>query len=501
MWDRADALNARFLQVLSGRIVASAAALISGLLLLHLLPKRIAQTEWAVVAVAFQVLTYLSFLDGGFRTLLNREMLRTPDPRERIALAQTGQLLGTWLTLACLLIGPLLALAYSLSPSAQAANLGWKFYGVMGISGALTFWSGMQLQALVGVDRQGMMSATQGLGSLVNVAVVLACLELRWGPWAFATAQCVQAVVQGCVASRALKSVLPEVRLLDCHGSDSCRTFIAGHWARAWSVFRMQFSIFLLLSLDVILAGLLLGEGSELVGWVMIARITAIGRGVLSSFGEALWPRIARGEGTTGDLTGRVLAWNAWLYGIAGGLLAGAAPAVLGWFVAKSWTASPLLTGLLAARFLVIGVSSPASYHLIGAGRYPVLVRAVSREVFAAVVLGFGGGWLWGAPGLAAGFLAATGFGTFYVLFAAYALAEGQTRPLRQFAAVWGRALVGAAAAGGSSAFLIAKGWTGVASLGAAAAGFFAVLVLAVGFAWLRTRHMIRWRTRLWSGI
>jgi O-antigen/teichoic acid export membrane protein len=501
MWDRAGALNARFLHVLGGRIVASAATVTSGLILLHLLPKRIAREEWAVVVVALQVLAYLSFLDGGFRTLLNREMLRTTDAGERADLARIGQILGTGLTLACLLFGPLLTLAYSLSPSAQLAHLGWGFYAVMGISGGLTFWSGMQLQALVGVDRQGMMSAIQGLGSLVNLGIVLCGLELQGGAWAFAIAQAVQALVQGCVASVALKAVLPGVRLLDCSWPASCRQFVARHWQQAWSVFRMQFVIFLLLSLDVLLAGLLLGEGSELVGLVMVARIATLGRGGVSSFGEALWPRIARGEGSATDLTGRVLAVNAWLFGIAAGLLAGAAPAVLGWFVAKSWTASPLLTGLLAARFLVIGVSSPASYHLIGAGRYPILVRAVSHEVLAAVVLGLAGGWLWGAPGLAAGFLLATGFGTFYVLFAAYASIEGHTAPVRRFAAVWGRALIGAAAAGGVSAFLIANGWTGVASLGAAAAGFLVALALAVALAWLRSPRAIPWKSRLWNGI
>jgi len=111
------------------------------------------------------------------------------------------------------------------------------------------------------------------------------------------------------------------------------------------------------------------------------------------------------------------------------------------------------------------------------------------------------GGWLWGAPGLAAGFLLATGFGTFYVLFAAYASIEGHTAPVRRFAAVWGRALIGAAAAGGVSAFLIANGWTGVASLGAAAAGFLVALALAVALAWLRSPRAIPWKSRLWNGI
>ena len=111
-------------------------------------------------------------------------------------------------------------------------------------------------------------------------------------------------------------------------------------------------------------------------------------------------------------------------------------------------------------------------------------------------------GWFFGATGVAAAFLAATVAGTFFPIFAAYArrhsLAPG---PL--FAAIWLRSLVSGCVAATVSAALIARGWTGAASLGAAALGGVAGLLVAASFAAWRGRACSgdRLARRLWAGL
>ncbi len=360
----------------------------------------------------------------------------------------------------------------------------------------------MQVQALVGIDRQIWMSVIQGGGSLVNLVTLLVGFRLGWGVWAFPAAQFLAALGQWILALGLLRSQLPGVRPIDL-GWDAARSaYWKEHRRGAWSVFRMQVFILLLLSLDLVLAGWLVRDASELTAYGLMLRVIGIGRTSLTSLGEALWPRIARGDADQGELTRRVLALNAWLFGIAGGVFAGAMPAVLGWYVSRDWVPSPLLNALLVLRFVVIGMSSPAAYHLLGAGSYSTLVRALGWEVTVGVVLGGVGGWFWGSAGVAGGFLGSTVLGTFYPLFAAYARSQGVRAVGLWFGQIWARAAFAGAASLLAASWVLSMRPEGPQTLWAAVAAGLGGVAAAAFWAGLRSLAATGpWGRRLWRAL
>ena len=494
-------VNARFAQVVIARLFATGASVVSGLVLLRVLPRLLPGSEWGVVNVALMVLTYLPLLDGGFRLVVNREMLQAADPGSRLQLAAFGQALGTRLLLLAMVAGPLLTVLYSLAPAARAADLPVLFYVGTGVAGAVAFGAGMQVQALVGIDRQIWMSVIQGGGAVMNLVTLLVGFRLGWGVWAFPAAQFLAALGQWSLAVGLLRSQLPGLRLLDLGWDATRSTYWKEHRRGAWSVFRMQVFILLLLSLDLVLAGWFV-DALELTAYGLMLRVIGIGRTSLTSLGEALWPRIARGDGDQGQLTRRVLALNAWLFGIAGGVFLGAMPAVLGWYVSDQWVASPLLNALLVMRFVVIGMSSPAAYHLLGAGSYSTLVRALGWEVGVGVVLGGFGGWFWGGVGVAGGFLTATLLGTFYPLFAAYARTQGVTAVGRWFGQIWARAAFAGAASLLAATWVLSVGLQGPQTLWSALAAGMAGMTAAAGWAGVRSLTGTGpWARRLWNAL
>ncbi len=495
-------MNARFSQVVLGRVFATGSSVVSGLILLRVFPRYVGGDEWGVVNVTLQVLTYLPLLDGGFRLVLNRELLAAV-PERRAGILQFGQSLAHRLTLAALVLGPLLTLAYSLSPGARDTALPAAFYLAVGAAGAVTFASSMQVLTLVGLDRQGLMSLVQGGGSVTNIVVLCVALHGGLGVWSFPIGQAVSAIGMWSASAWLLHAVAPGTRVFTWSWTDECRALWKAHASGAWAVFRMQLFIVLLLSLDLVLAGIVTRNGSVLAAYGIVARVLGMGRGFLTSLGEASWPRIARGDADSGELTRRVLALNAWCYGIASGLLAGALPSLLVWYMeGKQWTAAPVLHGLLVARFLVIGLTSPASYSLIGSGDFRTMVRCVGRELALGTAVALPAGWFFGAEGVAAAFLASTVAGTLFPIFAAYARRHAlQAAPI--FAGIWLRSVASGCVAGLVSAGLIARGWTGPASLGAAATGGVTAVLLAMGFAWWhgRPHRGVGPAARLWGGL
>ncbi len=494
-------VNARFARVILSRFFATGCSVVTGLILLKLLPRYLTTESFGVVGVVLVVLGYLPLLDGGFRLVLNRELLAsTGGPRAE--LLQFGQVLATRLTLVALVIGPLLTIAYSLSADAHAAGLPFLFYVAVGMAGAVTFASTMQVLTLVGLDRQGLMSFIQGGGSMLNLAVLWIGLHGHLGVWAFPLGQATAAVGMWSAATWCLRQLSPATPVFRWDWAQTCQLLWITHRRSAWAVCRMQLLIVLLLSLDLVLAGWITHDGQGLASWLIVARVLGIGRGFLTSLGEASWPRIARGDTDPAELTRRVLALNAWIYGAVTGVLLGALPAVLDWYVTTRWSPAPLLLTLLVLRFHAIGLTSPASYHLIGSGDYRTMVRCVGTELALGTVGGLIAGWWFGAAGVAAAFLAATGAGTFFPIFAAYARRHHlATGPI--FCGIWIRSLVAGGLSFGCAHALVIHGWQGPASLAAAGAGGGAGLLLAAAFAWWQGRTQLHLPplARLWSGL
>ncbi len=494
-------MNASFARVLSGRVFAAAASATSAVVVLRWVGQHLPKEEYGALMVALTVLGYMPMLDGGFRMFLNREVLRTSDTGRRRWLAGFGQALMTRLFSWALLAGPVLMLACWLGPAGRRAGLGLGFFMALGLGGALTLSAGMQVQALVGIGKQGAMSVIQGVGSLVHLAVVGAGLAMGWGEWAFPAAVLAVASVPWIAANLVLRTDFPGMPWVDLEWGTDRRAYWRENWPEAWPVCRMQVLIVVLLAMDGLMANWLMPEGGELTVFVLVLRVLGIARGVLTSFGEALWPRVAQGTGGGPDSTRLVSAANAWLYGMGGGLMLGAAPAVLAWHVSPEWVAPPAWIGLLAARFVVIGVSSPVAYHLMGSGQFQTLARRVGMEVVAGAILGGVGGWFWGGTGLAAGMLLSTAMGTSLPLFMDHARHQGGSDGPRWFFGAWARALAGAAVAGALSHVLVRSGWTGAWSLAAGAAGAMAAMATLMAWAWSRGRGDGGWLRRVRDGL
>lgn len=230
-------------------------------------------------------------------------------------------------------------LACWLGPAGRRAGLGLGFFMALGLGGALTLSAGMQVQALVGIGKQGAMSVIQGVGSLVHLAVVGAGLAMGWGEWAFPAAVLAVASIPWIAANLVLRADFPGMPWVDLEWGADRRAYWRENWPEAWPVCRMQVLIVVLLAMDGLMANWLMPEGGELTVFVLVLRVLGIARGVLTSFGEALWPRVAQGTGGGPDSTRLVSAANAWLYGMGGGLMLGAAPAVLAWHVSPEWVA------------------------------------------------------------------------------------------------------------------------------------------------------------------
>lgn len=501
LWGKAGRLSASFASVVSGRAFAAVASAASAVVVLRLVGKHLPRDEYGAVMVALTVLGYMPMLDGGFRMLLNRQMLQEADPGRRRWLAGFGQGLATRLFLGALVVGPAFMLACWAGPAGRGAGLGLGFYLALGLGGALTLSAGMQVQALVGVGRQGWMSVIQGLGSVVHLGVVAAGLRAGWGPWAFPAAVVAVAGIPWLAAGATLRSLFPGLPWVDRAWAADRRAYWLQHWPEAWTVCRMQLLIVALLAIDGLLANWLLQRGGELTVFVLVLRVLGIARGVLTSFGEALWPRVAQGREGGDDVTRRASAANAWLYGVGGGLMVGCAPAVLAWHVSPEWVASPAWVALLAARFVVVGLSSPVAYHLMGSGGFRILARRVGMEVAAAIVLGTAGAWVGGGTGLAAGLLLSTAFGTSLPLFLDHARGCGTRDGPALFLSAWARAAAGAAVAGGVGHALVRAGWTGPWSVAAALAGAGAAALGMLAWAWHRGPGAHGMARRLWQGL
>ena len=208
-------MNASFARVLSGRVFAAAASATSAVVVLRWVGQHLPKEEYGALMVALTVLGYMPMLDGGFRMFLNREVLRTSDTGRRRWLAGFGQALMTRLFSWALLAGPVLMLACWLGPAGRRAGLGLGFFMALGLGGALTLSAGMQVQALVGIGKQGAMSVIQGVGSLVHLAVVGAGLAMGWGEWAFPAAVLAVASIPWIAANLVLRADFPGMPWVD----------------------------------------------------------------------------------------------------------------------------------------------------------------------------------------------------------------------------------------------------------------------------------------------
>lgn len=493
-------VNKDFLRAVSWRTVANASSLLNGVLTLWVVKRHLLPAAYGVVVVGLQLLQYLPMFDGGFRMVINRRLLAEKDPEVRERWLAFSRCFYTYFSLAVLLAGALAVWAYSLAPNAAQAGESHWFFVVLGATGALQVIGYAQASLLTGLGLQHQLYRSFALGAWTNLGVLVLAMESGMGMWSFPLALSSTGICVWGTSARQMRTVAPSMAWLQLRATAAFTQVFRGSYREAVSCLGSQIAMVLIMSLDVVLVGLL-GVAGAMVGvFGVVARLLGVARSFLQAGSEAFWPILARGESESRAMALTVVQANAWLFGAVGGTLPFVMGPFLEWLMGVEWRPPAALVCLMTARFLILGLFSPAAYFLVARGQYHTLARLLAREIIAGAVLSTLVAPRWGATGVAGAFLAAAGLGTFapILLRAARVL---ELPAWRLLGAAWLRAGLAVILSGGVSAWLIA-GRGGVFAVPAGLAG----ASVAVGFAgaWAVFRARMRegplaasWRERL----
>lgn len=480
--------------------MANASSFLCGLFTLWVVKRHLLPASYGVVVVALQVLQYLPMFDGGFRMVINRRLLVEDDAEVRRRLLEFSRCFYTYFALGILLLGGLSVWAYSwTSNAAQAGEPRW-FFVTLGVTGAVQVIGYAQAGLLTGLGLQHRLYRSFALGAWTNLGVLSLALESGLGMWAFPLSLLSSGLVVWAWSARQMREAAPGMAWMQLRFSASLGEVFRGTYREALSCLGSQVAMVLIMSLDVVLVGLLGVTGAMVGVFGVLARLLAVARGFLQAGSEAFWPILARGGGNTQNMAQVLVRVNAWLFGAVSGTV----PFVMGPFLLRymgpDWVPPAVLVWLMTARFLILGLFSPAAYFLVARGQYHTLARFLAGELIVGTILSALLVSKWGAVGVAAAFLCAAVLGTLAPIFLrAVRVLELPTWPL--LGAVWLRAGTAVALSGGVSAWLM-TGRGGLVAVPAALAG----ALVAVGFAgaWAAFRARIwkepssvSWRGRL----
>ena len=463
-----------------------ASMVLSSLISMPLYGRYLEKGTWGLVMAGATLISYLPYLDGGFRTTINRQILAESEPAKRLEVIHFCQTLYSILSLLFLAGGLLLMLGYSFNPNVLHSNLPRGFFLAMGFAGALSVISSSQANLLVGLQEQTTMFILMGAGSWINLASVWLSLRAGAGIWTFPISTLIGVATTLPVACWSIRKIVPGIKFFSLQLDAAFWSHFHALKKEALHCFRSQIAILLLYTFDTVLVSWFCGA-LEVASYILLWKMLGYIRQVLQSSGEVAWPLLAQ-QGAGGQAWSlRLLRLNGWIYGSVLGAVCLTLPQFIPWYMGKAWTVPSSLLGLFAARYLITGLATPATYFLYGLGDFQALARYMEGELIAAVVLSLALVKPFGIYGVAAGFLLATLFGTFARVFQAYARIMKISFP-RTLSQIWWRAGTGLAVS-----FLVA--WLLRASLpraslsplvGMTAAG--AGLAGALVVSWLRLR-------------
>jgi len=434
-------MSPAFYKAAGSRLFATVSSLIAGIISLKLYSRYLKPEVYGVVLVALQIINYLPLLDGGFRSTVNRRLLAQPDAVERKRLIRFCQVFYSFLAVSVLLSGAALMTGYAFTPAARASGESVFFFLTLGFAGALTVIASIQIALLVGLQAQGSLFLLTGLNSWTNLVAMWVCLNAGAGMWAFPLSLAAGLCVVYPTGLWLIRQRIPDVSFFSFRIDTEFRSNFRLLRRDAWSFFRSEVATILLYTIDVIAVGLVCGSRDAAVYGVLV-RLFSIIRSFLQTSGEAAWPIIAH-KGLDGSrFSTPLLRINAWVYGSVIGAVCPTLIPFCRWFLGDDWVSSPEVLYLVAARYLVTGVATPASYFLFGLGEIHSITRCIQRELIAACITAFCLGMAFGMVGIVAGFLVATAFGTLYPLPVAFVRVSGHsTRNL--LLQMWWRALTG----------------------------------------------------------
>ncbi len=412
-------MNLKFYKTVTCRVVTLVTALIAGCVSLKLYSHYLPVEVYGVVVVALQILNYLPFLDGGFRTTTNREILASETREAKMRMIRFAQTFYSHFTILFLPLALLLMAGYSLTPNVTHAGQLRLFFLVVGLAGAISMLGWAQIELLIGLGEQANSFLLLALNSCVMLGTLWFFLHQGAGIWAFPFSTLGGFGVCYPVALWLIRRKEPAIQFFCFRANAEFWSELRRLWPDAWSCIRQQVSIVVLSSLDVVLVGLICGTKDAAI-YSVVSRLLGLVRSLLQTTGEAAWPIVAQRNGTDHAFAAFLLRSNGWAIGsVVGALLLTLRPFLI-FYMGAAWAPPQILVVILTGRLLIAGLSSPAGYLLMGAGHFKTIARYILRELIAATILGVLLGIKFGMIGVAVGFLAAIAFGEFFQMFYAY---------------------------------------------------------------------------------
>jgi O-antigen/teichoic acid export membrane protein len=413
-------MNLKFYKTVICRVTALVMAVIAGCVSLKLYSHYIQVEVYGVVVVALQILSYLNYLDGGFRTTTNREILATGTREGKLGLIRFAQTFYSHLTLLLLPLALVLMAAYSFKPGVADSGQPRMFFLAVGATAAISLLGWAQIELLIGLGEQGSAYLLNALNSFAMLGTLWLSLRLGAGIWAFPFSTLGGLCACYPIALWLMRRKEPAVQFFCFRADTAFWNDFRRLWRDAWSCFRLQVFLYFLYTLDVIFVGLICGSAVDAAIYSIVVRFLGLVRSLLQATGDAAWPLVAQKNETDHLFASFLLRSGGWLVGSAAGALLLTLRPILSLYMGAQWAPPQLLVVILTGRLLITGLSSAPGYLLLGAGEFKTLARYTLRELIVAVILGVLLGMKFGMIGVAVGFLVSTAFGTLSPVFYAY---------------------------------------------------------------------------------
>jgi O-antigen/teichoic acid export membrane protein len=472
------------------RVLANLSAVATAFLSIRLYSLYVTKDIYGAIGVGLQIISYLPMMNGGFRMVLNQQMLAESDGEKTARIARFGQTLQSYFFIFVGVGGALLMALYSQSPHTRATGIPLAVFLTAGFAAAIGFQSGGQLALLVAFGEQAASSLIQGGSGLASLLILWISFAAGLGVWAFPISGGLSALITIAGVRLVLRATHHHVPLFVWRREPDFWPRFRAIWRSGFYCLYNNVLTYGLFSIDLILVGVLLGPGPAAL-YLVVTRVTTISRQLLQSLSEAAWPRLTAEVDSRrrAEMMRKVDRLNAWLVGAWFGTLIVTLLPALTVLVKADWLASPMLAAIIIARNWLIAVASPHAYGLLSAARFRDLAVVNQQDVIVGVVAGLALGWPFGVTGLAGGFLLGTISANSWRMTFLYFRFAHDTHWLRELVAVYART-----AASGIVSIALAWACWNVAQSHLGGSGWLALPVSAIAFLVPIGAVAARWR-------
>ena len=341
----------------AAKTFSTAAALVAGLVSLKLVAIYLTATEFGLFIVASQLLAYLPLVDGGLRTVINREMLAGSN-HARDRLLWFSQTFYTWFGVVLIPVVVVVMTIYWQMPNVAQSGEPLSLFLSIGLSFAFLAFAFAQGNLLIGLQVQTSYYWIVGTANLVQLGMLYLGLRSGFELWAYPLANFVSFLISWPMILRAIHRQVPSLKLLSFGVTTEFWAEFRRLRRSALHAFLSQVSTLLLFTIDLVIVGIWCSI-QEAALYALLLRIFAIVRSFVQTAGEVSWPILARSAEAGASMSRVLLNLNAWIYGGITGSLAVFLLPFLAWYMGENWVASELLFFLLLSRFFIVGLQSP----------------------------------------------------------------------------------------------------------------------------------------------